>query len=475
MKTPRTKKPQGGKFGLVSFADRLREKLRLIENRMMSLHHISTIEQRIQDSDGPLVIGGPSRSWGNTDATQKKLQLEMKKTYSSWFELFCMLFGQPTNEIREEIKETDAFVRRWIEKESDWEIPETIEEAKEVFREKIRAFDDLIDVASSGVKTGEYILVPDTNALIAAPDLSRYSEVIGSDKFRVVVLPTIMSELETLKFKNIDLGVREKVKSAIRYLKGLRNQGDPLIGVRIGKDITVCWEPREPDLANSLRWLKAHVADDHIVAGVIEIQRDNPDALVVLVTSDVGLQNKAVLAGISFTEPPEDLKERKLRKKETVRVEATGRVDLDFPSTSHHRERICVTIHNDDPDTITVKSIGLAFKGGKKIEMRTVGTQSVPLRIEGRDFTRHPVLCVVPYTETEELPKINKVYATTSHEPNKLYYGKIEDLADFVKRLHESRTASDYMTPEQIARHKEMVKNRGRRIRHPGTGFVNRW
>ena len=188
--------------------------------------------------------------------------------------------------------------------------------------------------------------------------------------------------------------------------------------------------------------------------------RDNPDALVVLVTSDIGLQNKAAFAYIPCAEPPEDLKGTKPDKKEPVRVEARGAVDLDFPSTSSHRERIYVTIHNDDANAIIVKGVGLIFKGSKKIEMQTVGTQSVPLGIPGRDFTRHPVLCVMPYTEIEELPMIRKVYVTTSHEPKKFYYGQIENLADFVKKLHESRNDPAYMTPEQRERHKEMAKKR---------------
>ena len=388
-----------------------------------------------------------------------------------------MLFSHPTEEIRDKITETDAFIRRWFEKESDWEIPETIEKAKEVFRERVKDLNDLIDIAASGVKAGMYILVPDTNALAATPDPTSYSEAIGTDRFRVVVLPTVMAELESLKLKNIDPGFREKVRAAVRYLKGLRNQGDPILGVKVGKGITVTWEPREPDLTKSIGWLKPHVADDWIVAGVIEVQRDNPDALVVLITSDVGLQNKAHLARIAFVEPPKNLKEGKQKKKEPVRVEAKGVVDLNFPCSSSHREQVRVTVHNDDPDTITVKTVGLAFKGNKKVEMRTRGTQSLPLKIPGRDFTRHPILCVVPHMEIEEIPKIRKVYVTMSHEPGKFYNCKIENLSEFVSSLQQSRNDPAYMTPEQRQRHKEMMGKRNALLKKTGrrSGFVGKF
>jgi rRNA-processing protein FCF1 len=451
---------QTRKQRVVSFATRLSEDLQIIEGTMMALLDVSTIERRAEDPDSPIARARPDWIWGNTNAKQQKIQLALKKAYTTWFELFRVLFAQPTTEILDKISETDTFVRGWIEKESGWDLPDTIDKAKEVFHERIKNFYDLIDVVSSGIKSGEYVLVPDTNALVATPDVTRYSETIGSDRFRVIVLPTVIAELETLKIKPIDPGFREKVKAAIRYLKGLRNQGDPLTGVKVGKGITVTWEPREPDLEKSLSWLKARVADDHIIASLIEVQRDNPDALVVLVTSDVGLQNKAILAHIPFAEPPADVTEGKLRKKELLRVEARGMVDLDFPSNSGHREQLLVAIHNDDPETVTVRTIWLQFKGNKKIEMQTWGQQSLPLRIPGRDFMRQPVRCVVPHMEIEEIPKISKVCVTTSHEPNKYYNGRIENLAEFVEKLHESRIDPAYMTPEQRKQHREMVKKR---------------
>lgn len=460
MATKKTSGRQTSKLGIVSFADRLRENLRFVENKMMDLLDVSTIERRIQDPDSPIVVIGPDRSWGGTDANQTKLQLELKKAYLKWFEHFRVLFRQHPKEIQGKIQETDSFVRSWIEKEGGWDTPETIDEAKDIFRTRIKEFDDLIDTMSGGKEPKKYILVPDTNALIAESNLSRYTEVIGEDKFEAVVLPTVLAELESLKMKNIDLRIKEKIKIAIRYLKGLRKQGDPISGVKIGAEITVRWEPQEPDLQNSLGWLKNHILDDCILASTIEILRDNPDALVVLVTSDIGLQNKAAFAYIPCAEPPENLKGAKPDKKEPLRVEAKGVVDLGFDSKSAHREQIYVTIRNDDPNAITVMNIWLGFKGNKKIEMQTWGTQSLPLTIAGRDFTRHPVRCVVPYTEIDDVQKINKVSVTTSHEPRKFYYGQIENLAEFVEKLHESRIDPAYMTPEQRKQYREMMKKR---------------
>ena len=85
MSQEKHKKQQVRKPEIVSFATRLKEDLRLIDNRMMDLLDASTIERRVQDSDSPLVIIGPEHFWGNTDAKQKKLQLAVKKPYTTWF------------------------------------------------------------------------------------------------------------------------------------------------------------------------------------------------------------------------------------------------------------------------------------------------------------------------------------------------------------------------------------------------------
>ena len=173
--TVKTKKRQAGKLRITSFADRLRGNLRLVESRMMDLLDVSTIERRVQDPDSSIAFIRPDHFWGDTDAKQTKLQVELKKAYSKWFEHFHVLFGQHPKETLDKIRETDTFVRSWIEKESGWEIPETIDEAKDVFRMRIKEFHDRIDAISSSTKPSGYILVPDTNALIAEPNLARYT------------------------------------------------------------------------------------------------------------------------------------------------------------------------------------------------------------------------------------------------------------------------------------------------------------
>lgn len=445
----------------VTFTQRLHEGLREIEGKMIDLLDISSIEKFVNDPDSSVAIIGPSHYWGSADTRQKKLQLEINKLYSEWFERFRLLFDRPTKDIREEIEKTDAFVRKWIEKESDWNLPATIDEAKKVFTETVETFHDLIDIRAGGGSQTEYLLVPDTNALIAEADLTRYSELVGTDVFGVVILPTVFEELDSLKVHHRDPDFREKVKAVIRRFDTLRGKKSLVTGIRIGKGITLRAEAREPQFGNTLSWLVRDNKDDRIIASVVEVLRNSPDAVVILVTADTNLRNKADLAGIPCAKPPGAGKEKRPKQKELIRVFAKGIVNLEKPSSSLLRENLLLTVHNDDSVDVSIKSLGIAFKDRriKPMEMRILGSQP-PIRITLRECTRPAIKCLFPYMEEGSVSKVSKVFVTTVHEPNKVYYGNIEELDEFIRKLQESRTAPGYMTPEQIVEYREMKKKR---------------
>ena len=50
--------------------------------------------------------------------------------------------------------------------------------------------------------------------------------------------------------------------------------------------------------------IRTTVPDDRIVAAALRLQSDHPAGVVVLVTADLNLQNKAAAAGLPYAEPP---------------------------------------------------------------------------------------------------------------------------------------------------------------------------
>jgi hypothetical protein len=151
----------------------------------------------------------------------------------------------------------------------------------------------------------DFVLVPDTNALLKAADPAQYSDVIDSTSFTFVILPTVLSELDGLKRSRATQAVGDKAEKVIRIVKGLRKQGSVLEGVTVAKTITVKMIPTEPRMADLPSWLDPNNQDDRIIGSVLEIQSARPSTVVVLVTDDMNLQNKAEMAFLPWAEPPE--------------------------------------------------------------------------------------------------------------------------------------------------------------------------
>ena len=289
---------------IIPYINRLQDELQLIEKQMLELLDASTIKEYIAGPSRAVCIIVPPHYWGDTDEKQKLLQIQLLKTYSTWSEHFCLLFCEATKEIEQKIKNTHNFIESWIEKTSLYEVPPTIQEAKLKFQEEIQTYYELIRLLDTS-KENKWILIPDTNALIFAPDVSQYHKVAGVVEYTIIIFPTVTQELDGLKVNHRDAQFRDKVKSVIRRLKGLRQQGNLLKGVTVNKTITVRMEAKEPNFKYTLGWLDPSNNDDRIIANALELQRTYPSDKVVLVTGDINLQNKAELAKLPYAEPPE--------------------------------------------------------------------------------------------------------------------------------------------------------------------------
>ncbi len=272
---------------------------------MMRLLDISAIEAHWRDSN-PFYPTGDSVAdycWGQADDEQKKLQTELKKAYTSWFEGFGLLTREAPYTVGKNIETTHKFISRWIDRDSNWGLPTTIPAAKQMFSQKIKTFLDILRLAETANKSVP-IVVPDTNAIIAAPDPVQYSQVVGSSEYAFILVPTVLAELDQLKVMHRDPNFRSKVEGVINRIKGWRTQGSTLRGVTVNKTIIVKMIATEPNFEHTLGWLDATNQDDRIIASVLEIQREQPAAKVILVTSDINLQNKAEMANLPFVEPP---------------------------------------------------------------------------------------------------------------------------------------------------------------------------
>jgi rRNA maturation endonuclease Nob1 len=295
----------GNAMAIDPYITRLEQQLQAIESQVVQFLNDSTIEKRYKDpfEEEEIIFIANDYYWGEDDESQKRQQLKLLQLYSSWLEHLQLIFQNASKETRKQISDTHQNMMKWIEKENGWNVPSTIGEAKSNFKKVIQTYYQLLQIFKNSHKT-EIILVPDTNALIKCADLSRYADVAGLGTFTVVFIPTVLSELDKLKRDHRDQDFRNKVDKVIRYIKGLRQQGNIREGVIVHKTITVKMIAQDPNFEKTLGWLNPTNADDRIIASTLEIQQSEPSNTVILVTSDINHQNKAEMANLPYAEPP---------------------------------------------------------------------------------------------------------------------------------------------------------------------------
>lgn len=282
-----------------TFVEHLTIQLDSIKKTMFELLDNSRIKFRGEDHYSNVVFIVPKQYWDSPTEIEQTLQIKLKKSYGQWIETLKLFTENSPEASKYEIDQTHKFVINWLEKKSDWEIPNTIAEAKTEFETKIKFFYDTLNLYSNNGDK-EIIIIPDTNALIQEPEPKAYKQLTGSDKLTIIFLPTVLSELDELKIKSSNPDFQKKVKSVITRLKGYRQQGNLIDGVIVEKSIKLKMVATEPNFDRTLSWLDRENNDDRIIASALEIQRDNPSSAVCLVTSDINLQNKTEMARLSY-------------------------------------------------------------------------------------------------------------------------------------------------------------------------------
>jgi rRNA-processing protein FCF1 len=290
-------------ISLQSFQERLTSELQRIEAAILDLWHKSRIEEFRNDPYSELVFIAPPHYWKALPIEHRAAQARLLGRYRHWYELFYRCHAQHSSDMQDNLDQTNAHVLAAIELKSDWSTAATFEENHTVLSDKLNFFRSLLEQHFGDEM--EFLLVPDTNALLKAADPAQYVDVIDSASFTFVIVPTVLAELDGLKRSRANQAVGDKAEKAIRTIKGLRKQGSVLEGVIVAKTITVKMIPTEPRMADLPSWLDPTNQDDRIIGSVLEIQSAHPSTVVVLVTDDMNLQNKAEMAFLPWAEPPE--------------------------------------------------------------------------------------------------------------------------------------------------------------------------
>jgi len=275
---------------------------RLLDDLQQLLEKHSRLRWR-DPIQGDLLFTGPEYAFEDLDGDGKRLQSEILKQFPRLFGLFRAALQDAPKHHRTLVVDVEKGCRDIVEQRyMTWQksTSAAFQAARERMNELLEAVGGLHDPTE-----GSTVLVPDTNALLYAPDLATWA-FDDVPRFGIVLVPALLAELDALKVNHRNTDVREKAERLIRQIKDYRRRGSLAEGVPIhGNRVTLRAVAVEPNPGEVLSWLSSESADDVLLAATLVVMRDHPRTAVALVTRDINLQNKAEFAGVPFLEPPE--------------------------------------------------------------------------------------------------------------------------------------------------------------------------
>jgi hypothetical protein len=232
----------------------------------------------------------------------RQIQAQLLEEYRRFYALLTVLSKDQPKDTLKELSKADTVLLRTIEQNHTWctNTQEALDKAIQGLQTQLQLLNRLYDSAN-----GEVTYVPDTNTLLYNPDLEAWV-FPETAKFMIVLLPTVLSELDSLKVNHRNEGVRTKAEKLIRKMKEYRRRGRLTSGVTLVKNKSkIQAVALEPDMEASLPWLDPDNNDDRLLAGVIEVMQARPRSPVMAISRDINFQNKAEFANLPFVEPPE--------------------------------------------------------------------------------------------------------------------------------------------------------------------------
>lgn len=274
------------------------------ETDRLLLEHSGVWKWHVDEPGSALVfVTGTPYAWEDLESEGRALQSELLGEYRRWSELSTSILAGSAEAVVRDLTGAQEHVFEILDQSAQTHY-ESIGEARKGVRERFAEIKRILEPLLEG-KVGAPLLIPDTNALIYEPRLEDW-EFSEFPEFELVLLPTVLAELDELKINYRRDSVRDKAERLIRQVKGYRARGQITSGVPLRKDrSTLRAVAVEPRADAALSWLNWDSADDRILCSVLELMRRSPSRAVVLVTRDLNLQNKAEFARIRYLEPPE--------------------------------------------------------------------------------------------------------------------------------------------------------------------------
>jgi hypothetical protein len=255
------------------------------------------------EGDGSVITLGGDHYWKPLSVEGSRIQSKLRDNYERFHALLVCLLRTQGPSVHRELREAYSTIKDLIDQQSST-YSSTVADAFKRFEEAIEQERKMVDALYDHAE-GEHVYVPDTNALIFNPQLEDW-RFDDSPHFTLLLMPTVLSELDQLKVTGRVESVRDKALRIVRQLMEYRRRGNLNEGIVLRNDShRLRTLAVEPDFTNSLPWLDPKNNDDRILAGFVEAMRQHPRSPTILVTGDINLTNKADYARIPCVPPPD--------------------------------------------------------------------------------------------------------------------------------------------------------------------------
>lgn len=236
----------------------------------------------------------------NTEALP--IQDQLYKKFNKIVELIeILLSDSPEKHLKEFHSETEKVFEFILQNKMTWckNINEAVTKSSESI-EKIKF------ILNSLFKKSDLppLLIPDTNALYENIEIEKW-KFEEMQKFDLVITPSVLKDLDKHKIEHRNEGVRTKAIKLINKIKEYRRRGRLTEGVTLIKEkVNLKTIAVEPNFSKTLNWLDPLNEDDRLIAEILELFKANCNRPVIIVTSDINLQNKCEFVDLPFVEPP---------------------------------------------------------------------------------------------------------------------------------------------------------------------------
>ena len=132
-------------------------------------------------------------------------------------------------------------------------------------------------------------------------DQIKWAKVLGGRPVTLVVPAVVVRELDRAKDSHPRRGIQDCARSALEKIKKSELGNDDF---KMPDDVELAFK-EEASISFENYSLKESVEDDSILGSCVELQKEHPNAQIVLVTDDTTPQLKAARRDIETKEPPE--------------------------------------------------------------------------------------------------------------------------------------------------------------------------